>query len=403
MKKLIYFLAVMVVWFSIVGCGGGGGNIFSYNAGDLIEEFGDNGIVEYGDNSKRYRVQDSAIDDEDNIYVVGYLDDGSNKAFIYKFNKDGDIVLQKELKESFQNELKYFCVVFNNGSLYVGGKTNVAPNSKRAVVAKYDKNLNLDTNFGNNGYATFGLNHSISSLAIANNKIYAGGQESVGGYRAVLHRLNLNGSLDINYVDPANGVISSTNATAVYKIIPLNNLAIFAAIYRVGHGVGIKRYLMNGAQDNTYNYYTVMSGFSDMILKDNKFYLVGAIAIMGDFYAKIRRINSNTGQNDFSFGNNGEIRINEGGLWMAKALSFDSDDNLLVSYSIYENSIYNLKLIKYDINGDIDTTFANNGKVEISDFHPINSHIDSDGNLIIVGDKKVVSNQHIIKLAKIHL
>jgi hypothetical protein len=306
----------------------------------------------------------------------------------------------KEIKESYLKEQHYKSIIFKNGYLYVGGKTISTFNSKRAIVAKYDKNLNLDTNFASSGYAYFGVNHSINTLAIANNKIYVGGQEIVN-YKAILHRLNLSGNTDISYGN-SSGIVSNTTGTLVNKIIPLNDGKIYTAIRKIGNSVSIYRYLNSGVRDNTYGIFALID-ISDMILKDNYFYLVGNTHAGGQYYGKVRRVNSNTGQVDSSFGNSGEVKINEGIWCRAQALSFDSDDNLYVSYNIVENSVHRFKLIKYDINGDIDTSFANSGKVEISDFNPLNSHIDSDGNLIIVGNKKVGSGKYVIKLAKIHL
>jgi hypothetical protein len=391
MKKLSYLIAVAVMFFGLIGCGGGGGN---YNAGDLIEEFGNDGIVEYGDPSKKLLIFGSTIDDEDNIYVAGYLANGSNKAFIYKFDKDGNIVLTKEIKESNQHYLHYYCIIFYNNSLYVGGETVITPNHQKAILVKYDKNLNLDTNFGINGYV---LSDSkvFKSLAIANNKIYVGGEEIGGNHRAVMYRVFMNGNFDINYQS------LGINQSSVHNIIPLDNEKVYIGLYEILKKVYILKYRRDGIVDGNFNMITInfLSFFYDFKMRNNEFYVAGMTSALD---AKVVKIKSN-GVIDLTFGSNGTIGIDEGSWCSADSLSFDSDDNLYVSYSIYENSIVRFKLIKYDINGDIDTSFANNGKVEISNFNPVNSHIDSDGNLIIVGNKKVGSYQYIIKLAKIHL
>ncbi len=398
MKKLIYFLAVLGLWFSLLGCGGGGGTA-PIKAGDLVQSFGDGGIVEHGESSKRYRVQDSAIDDEDNIYVVGYLDDGSNKAFIYKFDKDGNLQKEKEIAKN--SEIKYFCTAYKNSYIYVGGKVKIGSNDN-IVLAKYDKNLNLVTSFGNNGYVVFATGLIAFSLAIDNNeKLYVGAMNSLNSpaSKAYLYRFNKNGTQELAYGN--SGVIYNISPSMTAKLYPDNNGNIYVAVAKITQYVELQKYKSNGTKDTTFNTFAVpMFIFYDLAQSSGNFYVAGIKS--GNYAARVVKI-KNTGIIDGTFGVNGEIELDEGQFAYAKALSFDSDDNLYVSYHIRVNSDTFLKLIKYDINGDIDTTFANNGKVEISDFNPINSHIDSDGNLIIVGDKKVGSNQHIIKLAKIHL
>jgi uncharacterized delta-60 repeat protein len=291
--------------------------------GRIDSSFGSNGTVIsdffYRDDETR-RCQ---LAPDGGIIVYGVIKNVnlvSNNYFI-KYLPNG------ALDNSFGVQGKFIVTNGANSFHTLADTTIIAFNS--TGLRKYLKNGNLDVRYGNNGIFTFNsyLGYAVAHTAMAMNstqKIHLAGYYSPGSNAFFSHVGVLpNGQID--YSLDSNGII----------------------------------YIPMGDPIATPNLVTTIQSMS--VQTDKKIVIAGSITrhILPEIHLK--RFESN-GSMDVSFGNKGEVYLGNG---RANCIQSLSNKKMLVGGMIWELGSYKPFLCRIDENGNIDSTFGENGKVII--------------------------------------
>ncbi|MFA7281279.1 MAG: DUF4214 domain-containing protein, partial [Sterolibacterium sp.] len=130
-------------------------------------------------------------------------------------------------------------------------------------------------------------------------------------------------------------------------------------------------------------------GASVALQSDGKILLAGTI---NDDFALLR-YNAN-GSLDTSFDGDGKVATDMGGSDAGHGIALQADGKILVAGEVAGNNT-NYGLVRYDVNGTLDTSFAGSGKV-ITDFgggEKANSiTLQPDGKILVAGDYTISSN-----------
>lgn len=215
----------------------------------------------------------------------------------------------------------------SDGKFVLAGYANVTPQITRVALMRFTTNNVLDTTFGNGGRViTFiGATNSVANAVRVQSDgkiIVAGGCDNAIGITDIaLARYNLDGTLDSSF---------GTN----------------------GNGIVISRF-HNGPANQTIN---------AMILQTDGKIVVGGnfqeIFFNGTSGMLVGRYNTN-GVLDSTFGNNGVVEVSPLGGEVAYALMIQSDSKIVAAGS--GNSEF--FLTRYLTNGILDTTFNGSGYV----------------------------------------
>ncbi|MCK9424351.1 MAG: T9SS type A sorting domain-containing protein [Bacteroidales bacterium] len=245
----------------------------------------------------------------------------------------------------------------------------------------------LDKSFGVNGIVTTTIgvrDANVASVAIqADSKIVAAGYSYNGkNYDFAIARYDTNGFLDSSFGDngkvttkigPGNNSIRSLNIQPDRKIV----VAGFAdnGTYT---DFALSRYNIDGSLDKTFGTDGALTtsfgefsvSFSAAIQPDGKIMVVGCtgspVGPGGNFFALVR-YNLN-GSLDSTFGSNGKIttairNVDDA----AFSVGIQSDGKIVVAGLSYHYTIFStgsdIALARYNTNGTLDTTFGIEGKV----------------------------------------
>lgn len=155
------------------------------------------------------------------------------------------------------------------------------------------------------------------------------------------------------------------------------------------------RFLPNGALDPSFGYhgYVIMKygGFTDgdriSLLSNGQFYVAGSA---------LARFNSN-GLLDPSFGNNGVVSFNDGSNGTRAGIVVQADGKIVITHGVDEYAGGDYRAVswpgaevsRYNVNGTLDTTFANGGRLsyppETNDAYFEPNDVTLQGNRILVG------------------
>lgn len=280
------------------------------------------------------------------------------------------------------------------------------------------QSVELDQNFGNGGIViTPGTTEIVKTLFTQNDKILSVGyyyKDSLSSnYDWALARYNLDGSLDNSFgegglVFNADTCISMPYDMAIQsdnKIIVLASRHYGFIETSPGTWTGlyksiIVRYNPNGDRDSTFgdNGHIIIdldsySLYSIKLLENNQILIVGSI---GD-KSILLKLNAD-GSIDNSFGNSGLVTFDDPNFkFMTYEFLILNDGNILcyggefLGYdTIFGESYGRIAIVKLDLNGELVTSFGNNGKVLINNeqtygFNFIRKAIEMDNNQILFG------------------
>jgi uncharacterized delta-60 repeat protein len=237
-------------------------------------------------------------------------------------------------------------------------------------IQVYNEDGSTDTSFGDNGYLIIANDTGIPIDNIRvlddNTILYQYGDSVI--------KLLPNGDRDLSFGD--NGSINtSSGSTSVLNYALHEDGSIYTSgiIFSTNRDYFIKKYTSNGLVDTTFgdqgHAEFPLNPFLFFYKKPIKFLDNGAILINystkentnSDILNKVVRISQN-GQLDTSFGNNGSIEIYFQGLRNTAIHVFNTGSFLLsfVSYDS-ENELFIRKILKFIPNGAQDINFADNG------------------------------------------
>jgi len=169
-----------------------------------------------------------------------------------------------------------------------------------------------------------------------------------------------------------------------------------------GSNFALARYGNEGFLDTTFgingkvitNYNNLTSLGYDVALQSNKIILAGKTSNETNSDSILVRYNSN-GEIDTTFGTNGFVSINVGNIEEFNKVLVQTDNKIIVSG--FTNGLqststsYNFLLMRFNENGDIDTTFgSNNNGIVITDISNNNDYSTSlalqpDGKIVLAG------------------
>ena len=395
MKKVIFTFLIFL--FPIL--------IFAQD-GALDPTFGTGGFVRTDFDDGNHTGYSMAIQDDGKIIVLG-SQIGGLVIVLVRYNLDGS------LDTSFDTD----GIVFLSGvgraaygvALQADGKIVVLSSFEVFRLTRFNNNGSLDASFGIDGtvstsFGDIGGGAALPrSLVIQSDGkiIVAGYGDKIGKYNFILARYNIDGSLDTSFdndgrVNTDFGEGEKANSVAIQsdgKIIVAGETGFsdFALV----------RYNTNGSLDASFGSFgqvitpigTGKDVANDLAIQpDGKIVVAGYSKNSTDEDFALVRYNSD-GSLDVSFDTDGIVitDFNPGRSDFAQSMAIQSDGKIvLAGYSNGASSFeQNLALARYNINGSLDVTFDNDGKVNNAfsrNTHGRSVAIQSDGKIVVAGD-----------------
>lgn len=373
-------------------------------AGTFNTTFGTNGLVTTDIGYASNYAYKELIQPDGKIVLIGNND---TEGIILRYNTNGT------LDTTFNGTGKLFSNYnyFESGALQSDGKIIVCTQQD---VMRYNSDGTLDTTFGNNGVYRYigpsGIYFGIRNIAVQiDGKIVIAGNEydNLNINFAAL-RLNSNGTIDtsfngtgkvtkdINQYDDIRNVIIQTDGKIILAgDTQLNpNVMSYVAI----------RYNANGSIDSIYGVAGVANindGSSNKlagaaIQNDGKLILTGT----SSYDVKTVRLNTN-GTLDTTFNGTGRV-ITSLATDETKSVAIQADGKIVVAGYKYDSTLHTSEffLIRYNTNGALDTTFNSTGVVLASinknkPNKPCDVKIQTDGKIVVGGTSYLVYNNDI--------
>lgn len=303
-------------------------------------------------------------------------------------------------------EYAHAVAIQEDGKIVVAGRSDTCGEQDFAVI-RYNYDGTLDSSFDYDGLVLTdfsGYDDYIGSVAIQEDgKIVLAGHSHNGSeYNFALVRYNINGTLDNSFNDDGKvitdfGESDGADALAIQedgKIVVLGGTS--TVIYTK---FALARYNVDGSLDNTFG--TDGKVITDIGYRDYAF----SIAIQGDGkivaggYIRtgpeldddddfaLLRYNTD-GNLDSSFGIDGKVLTDFEGLDdQCQSLTIQLDGKILLAGLSWHNSDADFGLARYNIDGTLDTSFSNDGKVTTDFF----GNIDYAYSISIQEDGKIVA------------
>ena len=321
----------------------------------------------------------------------------------------------KVITDFGSSDIGYSTVIQADGKILVAGSSG-----GDLAVIRYLPNGNLDINFGIGGkaVASFGLwtTSAGNSMALqADGKILVAGTANIDGYSEfALVRYLSNGSLDSSF---GNGGKVTTKIGSYHEIGNSVALQTDGKILVAGAtwhddfntDFAMARYLSNGSLDISFgNGGKVATSFDiqescwisrdiayTVALQDDMNIVVAGSSC--DLGFSVARYLPN-GDLDTNFGNGGKVATNIGFGGYGKSAAIQSDGKILVAGNSEGDFASDFAVVRYLLNGNLDTNFGSGGKVRVdfdSDYRfPAfdfgNSvALQSDGKIIVAGSSTV--------------
>lgn len=373
--------------------------------GTLDQSFGNGGKVVtdfFGGNDRSFS---TILQPDGKILVAGYAYNGSNNDFaIVRYKTDGVIdssfgVNGKVLNDfGNSNDVIGSIVLQPDGKILAGGQVDF-----NFAVARYKIDGSLDSSFGLNGRTIitgYSIARVITCLQEDGKIILVSFGFGAVGESFILLRFTANGLLDNTF--DHDGIVSTQftdNSNAAYAaVIQKDGKILVAGVTgKYGSILAIARYNENGSLDSTFGANGKVTseevvlppyGVAIALTKDEKIVISGImfdqLQLINKFYLIKFKTNGNV---DSSFGNNGNVITTiRGEDDRCLAISIQDDEKIIQIGSSSENSIYDFAIVRYNSDGSIDNEFGDSGRV-VTPFEDINS---MGFSIVIQQDDKIV-------------
>ena len=292
-----------------------------------------------------------------------------------------------------------------DGKIIVAGSSYASPsiNCDFAIV-RYNPNGSLDTTFDVDGKLTTDIGTQTDvpvSIALqSDGKIVVGGYSDIGpNVRFALARYNYDGSLDttfdldgkLNTIVGNNGIDGAYSiaiqpdgkiiAAGISKNSSINN---FALVRYNSNGILDSTFGLNGKKITSFGTGNASSGNSVVIQSDGKIIVAGGSNNGTNSDFALVRYNPN-GSLDATFDTDGKLTTDIGNSDnSAKSVAIQQDGKIVAvgtSYGI-ENKF---ALVRYNVDGSLDTTFDSDGKVTTIGGVANSVVIQADGKIVVAG------------------
>lgn len=402
--------------------------------GELDLTFGDGGIVIYPVSTLE-SFQDVVMQDDQKIIALGMSFNGSfvSTAHVMRFNPDGS------LDETFGNAgiftynlnfeaNLYTCVIDGDGKIIVAGSTTDY-NDYRILIMRLNTDGTLDSSFGDAGVVVENVSPAVGyfenfayGLALdANDNILVSGSSYNENYilRPVVLRFTETGDLDTTFGE--NGVASGPageGASSFQAVLVQPDGKIIAAGY-YGYTVFwtvlmVARFNEDGTPDTTFsedgNIQDSYGGvddkaFSAALTNDGAILIAGmSISNTTDYSGLVMKITSD-GELDTTFGDNGAALADIGAFDFADDLSVLNDGSIVVAGSGGSSDNFDMTIWKFLPNGTPDISFDGDGVVqqelENQNAFSYGVAIQADGKVVIAGQAKAPNNINHFLLARL--
>lgn len=377
------------------------------------------GYVLWDGGSGYDRGRDIALQQDGKIVVTGYMTNGTDDdLMVIRFNKDGTLDAGFGTNGAYiydggnGNDVAYAIAVQSDNRILVAGDSSNGLDSD-VIVLRLDTDGNQDPNFGSNGIYTYdsgnGYDSVLDLLVQSDGSIVMCGYRSNGTDNDILvMRLNANGVLDTTF--GANGVAiydgGNSHDSALRLTVQNDGKILLTGTSHNGsdNDIIIARFNANGTLDTSF-------GTGGIVLYDGGDYdrgygidtnSNGNILVTGvrtkpdpnitDYDIPVICFDSN-GNLDTSFGNNGIALFDGGNREECYSLIVQNDDTILVAghsgNSAAGPSDWSLVVLKYNPDGTLDTTFGSNG---VYQYNPTDNTewgyglaLQTDGKIVVTG------------------
>jgi uncharacterized delta-60 repeat protein len=245
----------------------------------------------------------------------------------------------------------------------------------------FSQNINLDSSFGTNGISVLDRINTVGSTM----ELQTDGKILVSGFiesttTTFIARLNTDGTLDTSFGN--NGYFEISGESLFLD--PINILSDNKVLVGLNSPDKIIKLNSNGALDTSFgtngetDLSSLTSDFRSILVEsDNSILAIG--------FNHIIKLLPN-GTIDTSYGTNGKL------VTPISNSIYSEDNNILSIISAGTGGSGMYKLIKKDANGNLITTFGTNGEVDITDLDNEDSgfglFIDNNGKIIVIASRE---------------
>ena len=384
---------------------------FAQQPGDLDLSFGTNGINYVGVPTYENYIRDLAIQDDDKIVVVGFIN--SNHFLIGRFNANGST------DNSFGDNGEIFFEFPNNnfahsktvgiqsdGKIIVGGPSGATPTEKFTLV-RFDSNGVLDQTFGQDGIVltnTNNMSYFARDLVIQpDDKIIMTGSSMHSNYsHATIVKYMVDGELDPTFADQGILDLDLGSESECHSVKLQSDTKIVAIVYTsiADDEIGVIRVNTDGSMDSDFGTDGIV--MTNLSLDPDDYVVANSLAIQSDGKIVIGGYIGNSdpqvnddfflvryaanGILDSTFGNNGIVftDVNTDSKDRLQDILIQSDGKILVTGRSQSGSEYDFAMVRYNADGSLDPSFGNQG-VALSDFYD-----DYGYSLGIQSNKKII-------------
>ncbi|MEA5604707.1 DUF4347 domain-containing protein, partial [Nostoc sp. UHCC 0252] len=276
-------------------------------------------------------------------------------------------------------------VIQDDGKILVAGVSN-----NNFAVVRYNSEGTLDTSFGSTGKVITDLGSTDFGYSIA---LQADGKILVAGRRGsdfAVVRYDSEGNLDTSF-GSAGKVITNLGTTDIaYSIALQDDGKILVAGVSNNNNFAVVRYDSEGNLDTNFgstgkvitDLGSTDIGYSIVIQDDGKILVAG---VSNNNFAVVRY--DSEGNLDTSFGNAGKVITDLGSTDIGYSVVIQDDGKILVA----GRRSSDFAVVRYDSEGNLDTNFGNAGKVITnlgSTDVAYSVSVQADGKIIVAGSSR---------------
>ncbi len=392
-----------------------------YNStGSLDASFNGDGILTTSINASSDQAFSLGLQSDGKIVVAGNSFTGTNLTdfSLVRYNSDGS------LDTSFDGDGKLTTAigtsydgaqslaVQNDGKIVLAGYSTIG-SSDDFALARYNSNGSLDTTFDGDGKLTTAIGAARdfgSSIVIqSDGKIVVAGTSFNGSDDDfALVRYNVNGSLDTTF--DGDGKLTTaigTSQDVAYSVALQSDGKILVAGYShngSNNDFALVRYNSDGSLDTTFDGdgklttavgTSVDEAQSIAVQSDGKIVVAGRSYTGSNYDFSLVRYNGD-GSLDTTFDGDGKLTtaigtsnnftLND----FAFSVAIQSDSKIVAAGTSYNGSKNDFALVRYNINGSLDTTFDGDGKLTIAvgaySDEAYGVALQADGRIVVAGN-----------------